>query len=388
MKKKWVLLILILGIIQWALLGCTSKTPVGMDINVDTIRIGVMEPLSGTNEEQGLLERQGIELAHELYPTVLDQPVELICVDSQSDIIKATKITEQLLKKHNISVVIGSFGSLLSMASGSQYQEMQIPAIGSTCSNPLVTLGNPYYFRVCATDLLQGNIMAQYAFQEEGLKKVAVLKDESDSNSVALGQVFIDEFIKISKKNNGIVYDGKYNSGDKDYKTQLQAIKDSQAEAVFIPGKVKDAINIIKQIEQLDMDIQIIGGDWWETNEIIELEDSIIENIIFCSLYDYKALETEQTEQFYQAFKAKYGEEAEPADETILAFDAYLLAIDAIKRAESTKGNEIRETLAATECFIGASGMIKIDENGDALRNAVIKTIKKQTFVTKAIKSF
>lgn len=376
--------------VGWILLGCTSESikPAGADVNAETIKIGVVQPLSGANEAQGLLEKEGIELAHERYPTVLGQPIELICVDSQSDIIQAPKITQQLLQKENISVVIGSFGNLLSMASGPEYKKMQVPAIGSTCTNPLVTLGNPYYFRVCATDLLQGTIMAQYAFSDLGLMKVAVLKDESDNNSIALTHAFSEAFIELSQDETSVVYDGNYILGDQDFQSQLKTIQELEAEALFIPGSIEDAVAVINQIREYEMDIQIIGADWWETQKIIDLGGDAIEGIVFCNFTDHQSLKTEHTHEFYKAFKAKFGEDAEPTLETILAYDAYLLAIDAIERAQSTMGKEIREALADTEYFMGASGSIfKMDENGDGIRAAVVKTVENQSFSNKMIKA-
>lgn len=387
MKKQWVLLILIIVMIG-SLLGCAKENirRVGADANVETIKIGVVEPLSGANEAQGLLELQGIELAHEQYSTVLGQPIELVCVDSQSDIIQAPKVTQLLLEQENISAVIGSFGNLLSMASGPQYKKMQIPAVASTCTNPLVTLGNPYYFRVCATDLLQGVIMAQYAFSDLGFEKYAVLSDETDQDSIALAQAFNKEIIKLSEDETSVVYDGSYILGDKNFLSQLETIQELEAEALFIPGSIEDAVTIINQIKELEMDIQIIGADWWETTKLMELGGNEIEGVIFCNFTDYQYLKTERTDEFYKGFKAKFGEESKPALETILAYDAYLLTVDAIKRAESTIGIDIRKALSETEYFIGASGIFKIDENGDVMRTAVIKTVENRKFVNKGIR--
>lgn len=387
MKNKKLTLILIIGLVIFVLLGCASETiiPAGVDIDAQPIRIGVIEPLTGASKEQGLLEKEGIKLAHELYPTVLNQPIELVCVDSQSDIIKATEITEELLTKEEISVVIGSFGSLLSMASGPECQKMKVPAIGSTCTNPLVTLGNPYYFRVCETDLLQGDIMAEYAFSELQLSKVAVIKDELDNNSVALAQVLKDKFVKLSQDEGSVVYDGSYSLGEKNYQSQIEALKKSEAEAVFIPMNIEDSARIIKEIKKQEIDIQVIGASWWETPEMIELAKEDLEGIVFCNFRDFSSLRTKRTDELYEAYRAKFGNDAEPAIETILAFDAYLLAIDAIERAQNIEGEYIQKALVQTEYFVGASGTFKIDENGDVIKSAVIKTVENQRFINKMI---
>lgn len=114
----------------------------------NTIRIGVFEPLSGDEKENGELELQGIELAHELFPEALGKSVELVYADNKSDLDVAATAAEDLVKK-KVSVVLGSHGSALSLVGAEYFAKAKIPAITITSANPLVTSSNDYYFRTC-----------------------------------------------------------------------------------------------------------------------------------------------------------------------------------------------------------------------------------------------
>ena len=119
--------------------------------NSATIQIGVYEPMSGADQKKGELEIKGIELAHEMYPTVNGKFVELIYADNASDIYAAeTAIKELLLKEP--TVILGSSGSVYSLVAGDYINEAKVPAIAITNTNPLVTKNNEYYFRVCYVD--------------------------------------------------------------------------------------------------------------------------------------------------------------------------------------------------------------------------------------------
>ena len=153
------------------------------------IKIGVFEPLTGENGGGGLHEAMGIRYANMVYPTVNiggeEYKVELVEVDNKSDKTEAVSAAQKLVSE-KVSAVIGSYGSGVSIAAGPTFESAKIPAIGATCTNPQVTLGNEYYFRVCFLDPFQGTIMANYAIQNN-IKTAAVLTQLGDDYSSGLG---------------------------------------------------------------------------------------------------------------------------------------------------------------------------------------------------------
>lgn len=381
MRKISLLLVIVLLVAVFAS-GCggPAKTPAAT-----SVKVGVFEPFTGTSAAGGALEKEGIELAHELYPTVLNMPVDVVYVDNKSDKVEAANAARNLVDQQKVNVVLGSWGSSYSIAAGPIFKEAQIPAIGTSCTNPLVTLGNDYYFRVCFIDTFQGVVMANYAFKDAGAKKVAIIQEVSNDYSVALAQIFADKFKVLTGDPNAIVSTNSYQTGDQDFSAQLTGIKNSKADVIFAPGNFTESALIMKQARELGIKLPFLGGDTWETPVVIDIAGAAAEGAVFSTFFDAAAPLTPTTKIFLDAYKAKYGADKEPAAVTALAFDAYLLALDAITRAGGTGGPAIREALAATTSFQGAAGVVKLDANGDAVKPAVIKEIKGGKFVYKSI---
>ena len=354
----------------------------------EKIKIGVFEPLTGANAAGGELEKKGIDLAHELYPTVTingkEIPVELRYADNKSDKIESANAAKNLIDDFGAHIVLGSWGSSNSIAAGPVFKEAQVPAIGTSCTNPLVTLGNDYYFRVCFIDSFQGSVMANYAYNEGGYKKIAILQEVSSYYSVSLAKYFTNIMKELTGDENCITSVGDYNTGDSDFSAQLTAIKNSDAQAIFFPGNFTESALIMKQARELGITIPFLGGDTWETPEVIEIAGDAAEGAVYSSSYDPAAPLTNRTAEFLDAYAKKYGKDALAAGVAALGFDAYLLAIATIEKAGSVDGPALRDTLAKTKDFEGATGYITLDENGDAVKPAVIKTIQGGKFVYKS----
>ncbi|NLK35161.1 MAG: ABC transporter substrate-binding protein, partial [Gracilibacteraceae bacterium] len=166
--KKLLSLTLVVVMALSLLTGCAQPAPApsgepAAPAEEDVIKIGVFEPLTGANAAGGELELEGIELAHQLYPEALGKKVELIVVDNKSDKVEAATAAARLVEKEKVVAIIGSWGSSLAMAAGDVVRNAKIPTMGTSCTNPLVTQGNDYYFRVCFIDPFQGVVMSNYA---------------------------------------------------------------------------------------------------------------------------------------------------------------------------------------------------------------------------------
>jgi len=346
----------------------------------DVIKIGVFEPLTGANAAGGELELEGIKLANKLYPEVLGKKVELVIVDNKSDKAEAASAVARLIEKDKVSAIIGSWGSAFSIAAGNIVKEKQVPAVGASCTNPLVTQGNDYYFRVCFIDPFQGTVMARYAFEKLNAKKAAIIQEVSNDYAVGLASYFKQEFEKLTGDPNAVVEVSNYQTGDNDFSAQLTSIKSKNPDVIFAPGNFTESALIIKQARKLGIKTPIIGGDTWETDEFLKVGGKEVEGIVFSTFFDPSVTFTPESKKFLEAYKKEYPDK-EPAAVTALGYDAYILILDAIKRANSADPQAIRDALAETKNFNGAAGVITLDENGDAIKDAVIKTVKNGKFV-------
>lgn len=350
----------------------------------DVVRIGVFEPLSGSSKENGALEVQGIELAHELYSEVLGKKVELVYADNQSDITGAEAVAKELVDK-KVSVVLGSYGNTLSLAGGDLFGKAKIPAIGITCTNPLITSSSEYYARVCFVDSFQGVAAAKYAFDDLGFRSAVVLKQAEDDYSTELGQMFADKLTALTGDENAVTNTLEYQEGAADFSRQLEQIKESNPPLVYLPGGEKDCAEIIKQARKMGISSFFLGTDSWETEEFLKTGDEAVEGVAFTSLFVTESNLSQRTEEFNKAYQKKYGSDAEPSGEAALGFDAYLLAIDAIDRAQTAQNGEaVMKAIYKTKEFQGATGSITINSTGDPIKTVAIKAVENGAFVHKS----
>jgi len=348
----------------------------------NVIKIGVFEPLTGANGAGGADEAEGVKLANMLYPAVTvgnkEYKIELVVADNKSDKVEAANAATMLAQKAKVNAVVGSWGSSLSMAGGPIFAEAKIPAVGASCTNPNVTKGNEYYFRVCFIDPFQGEVMATYAFKNLGAKKAAIIREVSNDYSVGLAKFFVDSFIKLTGDPNAIVAQADYNTGDQDFNAQLTNIKKAKPDVIFAPGNFTESALLIKQARQQGITTPFLGGDTWDEAAFLEVGGKEVEGAVFSTFFANDVPINGTSAVFLKEFRAKFNKE--PAAVAALGFDAYLVILDAIKRANSVDPVKIRDEIAKTTNFEGAAGSITINAERNAEKDAVIKTVKDGKF--------
>jgi branched-chain amino acid transport system substrate-binding protein len=376
--KRVSILILTL-VFGFAIIGCKSAKP------ADEIWIGVFEPLTGANAGGGNIELEGIKLANQLNPTVevagKTYKVVLKIADNKSDKVEAANAVERLISSDKVNIILGSWGSSLSMAGGEVAKDKKVPVIGLSCTNPLVTKGNDFYFRVCFIDPFQGTVMANYAFYDLNAKNAVIIQEVSNDYSIGLAKYFTDEFISLTGNKDSILAKINYNTNDQDFNAQLTQVKSLNPDVIFSPGNFTESALIIGQARALGINTPFIGGDTWETNEFVDVGKTAVEGAVFSSFYEPNDADTEDiiTTQFLSEYKKQYNKN--PAAVTALGYDGYLLALDAIQRAGSVEPAKIRDALAQTNGFVGVTGIVNLDENGDTSKPAIIKTVADGNFV-------
>lgn len=347
----------------------------GMASDEGPIRIGVFEPLTGSKAAGGQMEYDGIRAAHSIVGEVLGRPIELVTVDNKSDDVEAATAAARLVESENVDIVIGSWGSSLCIAGGPSFENANVPAIGTSCTNPNVTLGNEYYFRVCYLDDFQGTILAEYAKNELGAKTAAIICDISNTYAIGLNNYFEASF---GKEN--IVARAYFNTGDQEFSSQIANVMEANPDVIFVPSDFTEPGLIMQQARQLGYeDVVFLGGDTWENEALIEIGGAAVEGCLFTTFFDSDAEPTPESEQFLKAYADMFGG-VPKGSVTALGYDAYMVAIAAIEAAGTTDGPALREALANLS-VTGVTGAISFDENGDAIKNqAIVKTIKDGKF--------
>lgn len=360
-----------------SLTGCGGKKS-----DDKVIKIGVFQPTTGENGGGGFQEVLGIRYANQVHPTVTingeEYKVELVEVDNKSDKTEAVNAAQKLVSE-KVSVVLGSYGSGVSIAAGQIFADAKIPAIGCSCTNPQVTEGNDFYFRVCFIDPFQGTVMANYAFQN-GAKNAAVITQLGDDYSSGLGSFFKEAFSSLG---GNVVSEEQFQTNQTDFKAILTNIKAANPDIIFAPSSITTAPLIIKQARELGITATIAAGDTWENSTIIENAGADAEGVVLSTFFDEAEPANEEAATFIEGFK-KYltdnKQEAIIPAVSALGYDSYLAAIKAIETAGSTDTSAIRDSLKGVQ-IDGVTGTITFNETGDANKDiAFIKTIKDGKF--------
>lgn len=329
------------------------------------ILVGQVVSLTGTRASYGVCTNQGTQLALEEINAaggVLGRPLAIKNENNQSKIGEPKACIEKLIHSDHVVAVLGEFSSSASLEMAPVAQEAQIPMVSSGSTNPQVTQKGDYIFRVCFIDPFQGAVISKYSL-EKGWKKVAVLTESTSDYSVGLTEAFRRHFTA----NGGVVVaERTYAKDDKDFSGVLSALKGAQPDAVFIPGYYGEVALIARQAKQAGLKAQLLGGDGWSSNSLIEVAGAAIEGGCFCNHLI--------TDDFRAKFKAKYGEE--PDALAALGYDSLKVLADALRRAGSTDAAKVRDALAQTKNFPGATGSITLDQDRNASKPAAIMTVK------------
>jgi len=362
----------------------------------DTVKIGVFEPASGDNGAGGKQEVIGIEYANSLVPTVevggKTYDVELVIVDNQSATDKAVSAAQELVDA-GVSIVLGSYGSGVSMAGGEVFADAEVPAIGCSCTNPGVTSLCDYYWRVCFLDPFQGTVMANFAMDEFGAKTAYVLSQLGDDYTTGLATYFAKAFESMG----GTVINEQFTEGTSDYTAYLNNAINGGADVIFSPTSTTVASLLINQAASMNVAMPILAGDTWESSVILDAAKGTNLTICMSTFFDEKDESSPQAAEFVQGFKAWLN--ANPDKKTnnggndivaavsALGFDAYMVAIEAIKAADSIDSIDIAEALPGV-VTTGVTGAISFDEIGDANKDmAYIKKANTETVAFDFVKT-
>ncbi len=344
----------------------------------DTIKVGEFASLTGKEAAFGQSSHKGTVLAIEdLNKTggVLGKKLELISEDNRTTAGESATIVRKLISRDKVVAVLGEVASGRSLEAAPICQQNKIPMISPSSTNPKVTEQGDFIFRVCFIDPFQGLVMAKFAKDTLKIRNVAVLSDVGAPYSVGLAQFFKEKFLADGGK---IVSEQKYNSGDKDFKAQLTAMKAANPEAIFVPGYYTEAGLIVLQARQLGITAPLFGGDGWEAPELIQIGGKAMEGTYYSTHFSPESTDP-AAQKFVKAFKLRWNGEV-PDAMAALGYDSALVLADAIKRAGGTDGAKVRDALAATKGFVGATGKTTLDADRNATKPAVIIKVEDGKF--------
>jgi branched-chain amino acid transport system substrate-binding protein len=347
-------------------------TPPKTDNQKAIVKIGAILPLTGDASVYGKAIKNGIDLAYNESP--IKDRIQIIYEDdagqAQTGVTAINKLAEQ-----NVNVIVGGAMSSVAAAIAPISKDKKITLLSPTATLPSLTNAGEYFFRLWPSDNYDGEIMANHAYNSLGIKKVAVLYVNLDYG-VGINQVFTDKFKGLG---GSVVYDDGYAQGATDFRTQLQKVKESGAEALFLPGYYQEIANILKQAKELNLKIQILSVNSFYDPKLLEIAGPVAEGAIFT----YPTFDNESkdavTSKFVEKYNAAYNEK--PDAFAAQGYDSFKV-IESLIQAGNTDNEAIKNALSKVQNFEGVAGKFSFDENGDVIKDLRIMTVKNGKFET------
>ena len=381
MKKYLALALAILMV--FALCACGDN---GGDVQGEkVVKIGIYEPQTGANGAGGKQEILGMEYANDKCPTVEiggeTYQIKLVAADNESANEKAVSAASELIAE-GVSVVLGSYGSGVSIAASDTFKEAGVPAIGVTCTNPQVTEGNSHYFRICFLDPFQGTVHANFAKDVLKADTVYCLGELGNDYDQGLINYFKEAAEKLGLK----VITESFQKDNSDFTSFLNNAKKEGADAIFAPVSIQYAQLIVEQADAQGVEVPLLGSDTWDNNTIVSATVGKSTELYVSTFYaeggnaDFEKGIKEWMNADASRLEKNGGNDMLSAV-TVMGYDAYMVAVEALKAAGSVDPAKVMEALPGVT-FEGISGVISFNDTGDANRDsAFIKSANTETGV-------
>ena len=342
-----------------------------------SVEIGAILPLTGDAAIYGQELKNGIELAREEINNsggIKGKKIEVKYEDDRGQPKEGVSAIQKLISADKVPVIIGGATSSVALAIAPIAVEKKVVLLSPTATAPALSKVGKYFFLIWPSDNYDGLIMAQFAFDKLGLKKVAILYVNTEYGQ-GIDNVFKKEF---EKRGGQILISESYELGASDFRTQLTKMKQLEPDAIYLPGYYKELAGILRQARELGVKSVFLSVNSFYDPKLLEIAGNSAEGAIFTyPTYDAKS-EEPLTKKFVEVFKAKY--KKEPDAFAVQGYDAMKTVADAIQ-AGGDSSESIRDAMAHMKDFPGVGGSITFDVNGDVRKPLRFLTVQGGQFV-------
>lgn len=323
------------------------------------VKIGFIGPLTGDYANYGTLCRQAVEMAIDEINAkggVNGASIKLFAEDSEGDSQKALAAMEKLSSSDKVCAIIGPVltGETFSIAERAQAEGIVI--ITPSASHKDITNVGDYIFRTTPSDGLQGEVAGKYWSQVLGYTKLAVLYAKNDY-SQGLYESMSEAFTQDGGQ---IVAAETFMVGDKDFKTQLTKLKNTDAQAIYLPDYTAEMAQILEQAAQLGIDKPFLSGDGFLSEEIYSLAGQYTDGVVYTA--SARVEESNKNKEFKDAYTARWG--IGPDSFATNAYDATYILVSVIEKV-GTDRKAIKTGMEQVKDFEGVNGIINFAPNGD-----------------------
>lgn len=364
-----------------SVVGCSQPKPAEKE---KVIRMGVLAPMTGTIATFGQQQVNATKMRIEELNAaggILGHKIELFIQDDENKPELAASGTQKLIQDNKVSVIIGGMSSSSTMAGAPIAQRAGVIMISPWSTNPKATAAGDYIFRACFSDDFQGKVMANYCVKNLGLKKLGVIVDVGNDGSRGQGEVFVRTAKELGAE---IVAQESFTTGDRDFKTQLTKVKAANPEIIVLPAYYAEAALIQKQAKELGIKVPFLGGDGWDSPDLVKIGGADVEGSMFTNHYSAEDPRPE-VKEFREKYQKRFGEV--PGAGAALSWDAVNLYKMGVEKAQSVDPKAVRDAMATLKDVKGlvTAATFSFDETRTGVKSAAILEVKNGQFVFKDI---
>ena len=348
----------------------------------DHIKVGGLFALTGWFDSYDVAGSKGFELALEEINAaggIDGHEVEYVSYDTTSDLATATSLTTKLIEQDNVDVLVGMNDPNTDIACGIIAQEYGIPSLATVSTLPYTQerVGDTA-FLVPYGDNVQASAMAEYAYNELGIRTAYVLTNNTDEFTLSLSKFFQQHFVELggtllSEGDFGAEYD---DNTSKDFSPIINQILklDEKPDAVFLGCFTDEGPIILKQLREAGIDCVCLSGDGLDDLSVAQIAGDASNNTYFSTHVNYA---DPSADTFIEAYRAKYNEDPQNAF-AALAYDAaYLLKYAVENYADGDYSPEsIRNAVAQVTDFEGLTGTISYANGNVPTKTVFINEFK------------
>ncbi len=309
---------------------------------LEPITLGVSGPLTGPNAQYGTQWKQGFDLALDEIQVaggINGRKLVYTFEDSQSDPRQSVAIAQKFVSDPKIVMELGDFSSPASMAASPIYQRGGLVQFGFTNSHPDFTKGGDFMWSTSVSQADEQPLLAHYAVRHLGLKKLAVLHQNTD-----WGRTSRDYFVKAAKDDGAeVVVTEGYIADERDFRSTLVRVRDANPDGLVLISYYSDGALIARQARQVGLAQTICAASSVYSPKFLELGGDAVEGVHIGTRY-FPEDPRPEVQKFITSFKAKYGG-TEPDAFNAYSYDAMNVAA-AVLRIGGTDRKAIRDAFA------------------------------------------
>lgn len=334
----------------------------------DTIKLGIVAPMSGPNARYGAFSMHGAELAVKDINAaggVDGRKIELFNADSQGTPVEGVSATRRLIDEDEVSYIIGDVSSSVTLAMQPVAEDAGVLLLNAASSNPKITYGAgvggyKWTFRNYPTDENRALIVAKYAAEKRGFTKFAVLSVDSDYGRSAI--TFTKKYLPEFKGE--ILSEDYYKEGEVDFRSVLAKIRDNGAQAIIMYGLADTTPIIARQMIETGLagKVTLIGNAEFNTEKTIQSAPKALEGAVEAAAW-LPAFDSPESKAFVEKFKTEYNEA--PNNHAYVHWDTVNLLAKAIHEAGSPEQGKVRDALSKIK-YKSPVGDVTFDDHNQA----------------------